>query len=543
MIQFRAVASQEVENLKVFAKILIVTATDVETNALHAHFRPLQPRGRCLKMIAGNQTYYIGRLGRYGVIHVQCQMGSVTPGASGYTVTEAINHWDVKAVVMVGIAFGVDRQKQRVGDVLVSKTVIPYEIKRVGKKQNVHRNPIPPCGSILLNRFSNGRNWKYILPRQQIARLIPAQLLSGESLIDNESYRAQLLATFPQADGGEMEGVGVFSAAHQKGVEWILVKAICDFADGRKNRSKKANQTTAATSAVSLCVYVFSQADTFEAFGCTDLSNVATQTKSSSLNLKTALFEVYDEKFECAYLDRAIDQDLKAILKHQGIWVTGPSGCGKTSALRRNLSLIGKPIHFIDLSKCIGSPVSDLFLCIHSELADLVGLPMQTQNPETRRKEQTFHIEQIAKLIENKIKEETYLFIDEIPVEGQDFKSFFGGIAALVITLGNLNVNNTPFILASINDPTKCVLDIHCKLRERMRMLSMSSWSESEICSLLNLVCVLLPLELSKMDRDKVINAANGSPRALKMILKYFCMFRNIPDWTLDRVISEQHTL
>jgi hypothetical protein len=160
---------------------------------------------------------------------------------------------------MVGIAFGVDRDKQRIGDVLVSKTVIPYEIKRVGKGKPVHRNPIPPCGAILLNRFSNGRQWHHFLARRQKACLIPAQLLSGESLIDNKSYRTRLLAAFPQADGGEMEGSGVFAAAHQKGIEWILVKGICDFADGKKSQGKKSKQLTAAASAASLCAHVFSQ--------------------------------------------------------------------------------------------------------------------------------------------------------------------------------------------------------------------------------------------------------------------------------------------
>jgi nucleoside phosphorylase len=267
MTRFETSSSADVEHVKERARILLVTATNVETTALHAHLHPLRPSGRCSRMTVGNQTYYIGRLGRYGVIHVQCQMGSVLPGASECTVAEAIAFWGVKAVVMVGIAFGVDRTKQRIGDVLVSKTVIPYEIKRVGKRKPTHRNPIPPSGAILLNRFSNGRQWQHPLSRRQKARLIPAQLLSGESLIDKKQYRAQLLAAFPQAEGGEMEGAGVFAAAHQKGIEWILVKGICDFADGKKSHKKKSKQLVAATSAASLCAHVFSQPGTLDDLG------------------------------------------------------------------------------------------------------------------------------------------------------------------------------------------------------------------------------------------------------------------------------------
>src|ERR1041385_4419844 len=116
--RFTTANLEDVEEVKEKAKILLVTATNIETNALHALFRPLRSRGRCLRLTVGNQTYYLGRLGCYGVIHVQCQMGSVLPGASAGTVGEAMAFWGVKAVVMVGIAFGVDRKQQRIGDVL-----------------------------------------------------------------------------------------------------------------------------------------------------------------------------------------------------------------------------------------------------------------------------------------------------------------------------------------------------------------------------------------------------------------------------------------
>jgi nucleoside phosphorylase len=72
-------------------------------------------------------------------------------------------------------------------------------------------------------------------------------LLSGNKLVDNVDYRRQLTALAPDAIGGEMEGFGVYSAAARKNVDWVVVKAICDWADGRKRVRKKARQTEAAT--------------------------------------------------------------------------------------------------------------------------------------------------------------------------------------------------------------------------------------------------------------------------------------------------------
>ena len=538
MGRFKTASSDAVAQAKERAKILLVTATNVETEALHAELQPLQPHGCCYSVTVGNQTYYLGRLGSYGIIHVQCQMGSVLPGASESTVADAIAFWGVKAVVMVGIAFGVDTTKQRIGDVLISKTVIPYEVKRIGKTQVVSRGPIPPCGPVLLNRFSNGRGWDHPLPANQKARLLPAHMLSGESLIDNKYYRTRLLRSFPQGEGGEMEGVGVFAAAHQKGIEWILVKGICDFADGKKRKGKASKQLIAARSAASLCAHVFGQRETFEALGCTDLTCVPLEQARNGLTTEEVLFEVYDRAYERAYLERNVDRDIGALLNHQGLWITGPTGCGKTSALRRNLTLLRKPFHFFDLSVCVGGCVSDLFATLHLEIADRLGATARQASSQSRNA-QSFHIAQIAKLLECNLREETYIHVDEIPVDHSDFRGFVQGIAAIGITLANRNCLKAPFLLASIADPANTLDGFQGKLLKHMRLLPLSRWPDAEMHALLAVVLKHLPVRLTEAQRDKIVTASAGCPRRLKIILKQWCLLHDKPGWPLERVISE----
>jgi nucleoside phosphorylase len=77
-------------------------------------------------------------------------------------------------------------------------------------------------------------------------------------LVDAEAFKASLLATYPQAIGGDMEGVGLAAAAVRQNVPWILVKAICDWADGNKHEN---HQALAAAAAVSLVHHVLSQTD------------------------------------------------------------------------------------------------------------------------------------------------------------------------------------------------------------------------------------------------------------------------------------------
>src|SRR5271167_2742411 len=59
-------------------------------------------------------------------------------------------------------------------------------------------------------------------------------ILSGEKLIDNIDYRDQLLKLETDAIGSEMEGSGLYVSSHDHKVDWIIVKAICDWADGDK---------------------------------------------------------------------------------------------------------------------------------------------------------------------------------------------------------------------------------------------------------------------------------------------------------------------
>ncbi len=75
----------------------------------------------------------------------------------------AQNVWHPKAIIMVGIAFGRDPAKQKIGDVLVASQIIPYEQQRVGE-QVIFRGPIPPSNTVLLNRFENAPTWRSTRP-------------------------------------------------------------------------------------------------------------------------------------------------------------------------------------------------------------------------------------------------------------------------------------------------------------------------------------------------------------------------------------------
>ena len=245
------------EQLRRFADqidVVIMTATEVERDGVLRWLTPLPSEPRVLQGFVGPETYFLGRFGEFNVVVTKCRMGSAGPGSAALAAEQAQREWRPRAIIMVGIAFGKDPTKQRIGDVFVASEIICYEPQRVGAAV-VYRGPVPPCDPILLNRFENAIRWDFRRPDgiQSACRYGP--LLSGEKLVDDPEFKASLFASFPQAIGGEMEGAGLGAAAIRFAVPWIVVKAICDWGDGEKN---KKYQPLAAAAAASLVHHVLS---------------------------------------------------------------------------------------------------------------------------------------------------------------------------------------------------------------------------------------------------------------------------------------------
>lgn len=225
---------------------LILTATDVETAALLAEFRPERPVVRH----GETRSYYDFRASNgLRVACVQSEPGSATPGGSMATVLAIVRELTPKYIVAAGVAFGA--RKQPIGTILVSKDVRFYEPARIGMEsgsdKRIQRGSRVPASASLLSRF---RAAYHSFRETSKSDVQFGLLLSGEKLIDNVHFRDGLLEDEPEALGGEMEAAGLFAAAHEGKLDWLIVKAVCDYADGNKSKDKKRRQKIAAGSAM-----------------------------------------------------------------------------------------------------------------------------------------------------------------------------------------------------------------------------------------------------------------------------------------------------
>ena len=254
------------EHIK-YVSILVVTATSIEKEALHKSLKPTKGKGSIIQVAKGKQTYYFGVFGKFNIVHVACgDMGSIGRASSTITTSDAITECKPKIVIMVGIAFGVDKKKQKIGDVLVSERVIMYEPQRMGKVETIYRSKEGPASSLLINRFQNTNDWKFKIAGR-FAEINIGAVLTGEKLIDNPIKKQELVKQYQTAIGGEMEGGGIYSACDGRVDHWIMVKAVCDYADGNKGKNKKKNQQIAAESAVGLCENLFNKLHSFDEIG------------------------------------------------------------------------------------------------------------------------------------------------------------------------------------------------------------------------------------------------------------------------------------
>ena len=236
------------------ADLLLVTATEVEARAVLKVF-PQQGSPFGQRHI-GDSTYFdLGVIGGARTFLVQSEMGAGGPAGASLVAYEGIKALSPSAVIVVGIAFGLIPQEQLPGDILVSRQLVGYELQKIeqgpdGKEIIKHRGDRAQASPRLLSRLrASVFDW-------QGPKVHFGLVLSGEKLANHTNFRNKLLGIEPEAIGGEMEGTGVYSAAYRNKVDWILIKAICDWADGCKDDT---HQQLAAGNAARFLLHVLQQ--------------------------------------------------------------------------------------------------------------------------------------------------------------------------------------------------------------------------------------------------------------------------------------------
>lgn len=245
------------EALRNSSRILLITVTNVESRAVLSVFE--KESGRKSKNVSIDGFVYreLGDIAGHDIFLAISEMGAGGKSGSQEAVRKAIIAIRPTTVIMVGIAFGIDDSKYSIGDILVSKQLLLYDLQRVNSDASITLRGDKVSAS------AAPLNWvRHAAVTWDKPKVEPGLILTGDKLVDNRDFRDDLKKCAPEAVGGEMEGAGLYIACEQENVAWILIKAICDWADGKKSTDKSENQKIAAENSAAFVLHVLKTSST-----------------------------------------------------------------------------------------------------------------------------------------------------------------------------------------------------------------------------------------------------------------------------------------
>lgn len=209
------------------SRVLLLTVTDTERDAVLRAIRPLTGQRPERSFIGNIATFDLGIIGRTTLGLAQCsRQGAGGPGGAQATTTEVIRQWQPDLIIMSGICYGLREDwtpPQQLADVIVATAIHDLDHRiEYGDRTELLGDRVSTRSAVVQRLRAASTDW-------ETARVWFGLLLSSQVLVDSEAYRNRLKAEHSRALGGEMEAQGLYAAAADADVPWIVVKAVSDW--------------------------------------------------------------------------------------------------------------------------------------------------------------------------------------------------------------------------------------------------------------------------------------------------------------------------
>jgi nucleoside phosphorylase len=198
------------------------------------------------------RTYHVGSIDDYRVaVALSLKPGNVN---AALVANDAIQMWDPRYLVMLGIAGGFPRDGLDICDVVFADQVIEVDYAKVGQMTDT-RWRAHGVDALMLDRARAISGWGVTvgtplpLPgRSRPPRLFIGPVATGSKVVANRRARDQLLHVHSRLLAVEMESGGIAVAAWERRVPrpLIVIRGISDLSDEQKS---DGYQSTAAQAA------------------------------------------------------------------------------------------------------------------------------------------------------------------------------------------------------------------------------------------------------------------------------------------------------
>ena len=260
-----------VEALKDKIDVLIITASQTERDYVLELLKPCFDWEEVLmrkSKIKGIPTCYFGKFGSHIAIVIMCDDRNII---DTYIQIDAVEKkYKPCVAIMVGIACGKSSREQKIGDVLISSVLIPYDDKRNEPDGQINTSVPVRCDKSLERLFTDYmEKWPFPHHDRYECEVRKGPILTGSILHNDLTEKDTLFERFKSTNpiGLEMEGYALHKASHGNDVPWILVKAISDWGDGEKDKIEgRPYRKFAAAAAASLVNHILQNNDALTAF-------------------------------------------------------------------------------------------------------------------------------------------------------------------------------------------------------------------------------------------------------------------------------------
>ena len=142
---------------------------------------------------------------------LRSDIGAIGVAAIQTTLLSAIELLKPEVIMCLGVAFGMNQDKVKLGDVLVGTKMALHGKQKVDIDGKIHRRgPEFECKARLFHLFDRGKDgWKGPNNDSSPPKVHLGLVLSGPVLINNKDYKEKLRRLYPDTLGGEMEGEGM----------------------------------------------------------------------------------------------------------------------------------------------------------------------------------------------------------------------------------------------------------------------------------------------------------------------------------------------
>lgn len=213
--------------------IVIIAVTKTEMRAMLESARERFGNECIVERIEPELAYFEILGTRKKVYMVQSQMGGIGTGSVINMTHRISNVLNPEKIILGGIAFGCQPDKEKIGDILISRQVWYYERAKLTDTNTIDRGD-KVSASTNLSQVFNMTALSYDKAETHFGLIA-----SGEKLINSQPMIDDLKVREPEVLGGDMEAAGLVSVCEDEKIEWIAVKAISDWGVNKNDEDQK----------------------------------------------------------------------------------------------------------------------------------------------------------------------------------------------------------------------------------------------------------------------------------------------------------------